>query len=368
MAADTELLRVVDAIYDAAVDPAAWEPALALLCEESGADHAITFAYDGAGNRLAAAARLEPVHLMRFAAAFGGPVDWFDTLPQTKAFDFQAVIPRREFVRTDFFNDIVGPAGGYRALCCIPLRSGKLTSYIALCRSQRGEDFGGDEAGFLDRIAPHFRRALRTRLRGDEHRWRAQAVLDAFDRWDLAMLVVDPDLGPVVQTRQATRIIERGDGLRLSRRRLLAGNAADMRRLQALVARAAADDPRAPGRYAMRLSRPAPSPPWIAVVTLLAPESATARRSPLVALILEDVDRRPADGAGLLASLFALTPREAQLAMALAAGRDLMAAADSLEIAYVTARGYLKSIFAKTATRRQAELVALIQRLDRFGG
>jgi DNA-binding CsgD family transcriptional regulator len=366
MAGDTELLHVVDAVYDAAVDPLAWEPALVRLCEAVNADHAITFAYDGVANRLAAAARLEPVHLSRFSAAFGGPVDWFDTLPQTRAFDFQAVIPRREFVRTEFFNDIVRPAGGYRALCCIPVRGEKITSYIALCRSQRGEDFNGEEAAILDRIAPHLRRAMHAQLRNGDHRRRAQAALDVFDRLELAVLVVDSDLGLVVQSRQAARISERGDGLRLSRRRLLAGNAAEMRALQALVHRAAMDDPRAPGRYAMRLSRAAPHPPWIAVVTLLAPESMTASRA-LVAITLEDVERRPADVAGMLADLFALTPREAQLAMALAAGQDLVAAADSLHIGYITARGYLKSIFAKTATRRQAELVALILRLDRFG-
>jgi DNA-binding CsgD family transcriptional regulator len=367
MTGDAELLRVIDTFYDAAADPAAWEPALGRLCEAVGADHAITFAYDGAANRLTAAARLEPVHLMRFATVFGGPVDWFDALPQTKAFDFQAVIPRREFLRTDFFNDVVRPAGGYRALCCIPLRNEKLTSYVALCRSQHEEDFNREEADVLDRIAPHLRRVMQARLRNDEHRRRAQAALDAFDRLDLAVLVVDPDLNPIVQSRQAARIVESGDGLRVAARRLLAGNAAEMRELQALVRRAALDDPRAPGRYAMRLSRGAPRPPWIAIITRLEAHGVTAGSAPLVAITLEDLARRPADAAGILADLFALTPREAQLAMALAAGQDLMTAADSLHIAYITARGYLKSIFAKTATRRQAELVALIQRLDRFG-
>ena len=55
---------------------------------------------------------------------------------------------------------------------------------------------------------------------------------------------------------------------------------------------------------------------------------------------------------------FRLTPAESRLAEALASGKSLHAAAEALEITYETGRSYLKSIFAKTDTRRQGELVA----------
>ena len=59
--------------------------------------------------------------------------------------------------------------------------------------------------------------------------------------------------------------------------------------------------------------------------------------------------------------LFQLTPMEANLAAALANGRPLVDAADSLGIAHNTARAHLRSIFAKTGVRRQSQLVHLLR-------
>ena len=57
---------------------------------------------------------------------------------------------------------------------------------------------------------------------------------------------------------------------------------------------------------------------------------------------------------------FGLTPAEARLALHLVAGETLRSAAVKLSITYETARSQLKSIFNKTRTHRQAELVIVI--------
>jgi DNA-binding CsgD family transcriptional regulator len=71
---------------------------------------------------------------------------------------------------------------------------------------------------------------------------------------------------------------------------------------------------------------------------------------------------RPGPPAPLLAGAFRLTPAEARLASLIAEGRSPEDAAEELRIARATARNQLKAIFAKTATRRQSELVALLSR------
>lgn len=58
--------------------------------------------------------------------------------------------------------------------------------------------------------------------------------------------------------------------------------------------------------------------------------------------------------ARLLARMFGLTGAEARLTLALASGKDLRESADG------TVRQQVRSIFAKTMTRRRSELVALI--------
>jgi DNA-binding CsgD family transcriptional regulator len=63
-----------------------------------------------------------------------------------------------------------------------------------------------------------------------------------------------------------------------------------------------------------------------------------------------------------LKSRFGLTPAEARLVLRLIAGDSLQAIAKALGIQYETARGQLKSVFHKTGTRRQAELVVVVIR------
>jgi len=63
------------------------------------------------------------------------------------------------------------------------------------------------------------------------------------------------------------------------------------------------------------------------------------------------------------APLFCLTPAEARLAQWVAEGRSLKEAAAAFGVSIHTVRMQLRSIFAKTGTRRQAELVRLM-----FGG
>ena len=80
-------------------------------------------------------------------------------------------------------------------------------------------------------------------------------------------------------------------------------------------------------------------------------------------LTLTSPDRASALDTGQLMSMFALTPAEAKLAVLAAQGKSPEQIAEGFGIAVVTARNQLKSVFSKTGTHRQAELVALLSRL-----
>src|SRR5690606_83785 len=83
-------------------------------------------------------------------------------------------------------------------------------------------------------------------------------------------------------------------------------------------------------------------------------------------LVLVEVARQPAlPSEGALQQAFALSPAEARLALAIANGATVSAAAASLRIAAGTARVQLKSVFAKMEVHRQADLVAKIYRSAR---
>jgi DNA-binding CsgD family transcriptional regulator len=79
-------------------------------------------------------------------------------------------------------------------------------------------------------------------------------------------------------------------------------------------------------------------------------------------LLLLDPNDYPTPSAKKLEVGFGLTATEAKLAIRLAAGDDLSAAGRACRISYESARSALKSVFQKTDTHRQVEVVMLISR------
>jgi DNA-binding CsgD family transcriptional regulator len=82
-----------------------------------------------------------------------------------------------------------------------------------------------------------------------------------------------------------------------------------------------------------------------------------------VLLLLNDLEAQSHPLHSSLSAVFGLTAAEARLAAIIGSGESLDNACNTLRVARETARNQLKSIFAKTDTHRQAQLVALIARL-----
>ncbi|KSV64638.1 hypothetical protein N182_36480 [Sinorhizobium sp. GL2] len=76
--------------------------------------------------------------------------------------------------------------------------------------------------------------------------------------------------------------------------------------------------------------------------------------------LIEDLNPRSKTDPVVLCQVLGLTKAEAALAMSLAGGLSLQQSAAARSISYETARTHLRTIFEKTGTHRQTELIALI--------
>jgi DNA-binding CsgD family transcriptional regulator len=103
--------------------------------------------------------------------------------------------------------------------------------------------------------------------------------------------------------------------------------------------------------------------PLIADATLSKGPVGGAAATRRLALLLFFGARPPCDTLALLRTKFGLTTAEAEIAAALSNGSSLNECASRRGVAIPTVRNQLQSIFAKTSTSRQAELVALLSRL-----
>ena len=74
-------------------------------------------------------------------------------------------------------------------------------------------------------------------------------------------------------------------------------------------------------------------------------------------LFIMDPGKRKPPSSEALKNLFDLTNSEAKLAHGLAMGQDLKEIAETMDVTIQTARTYLKALFDKTGTNRQADLV-----------
>lgn len=181
------------------------------------------------------------------------------------------------------------------------------------------------------------------------------AQLIALNQVGLGAIALDRD-GQVLEVNDA---VELGDGLELVDARPRTSHRGDQAALDAAIRDALTD-----AMPARRVALRRPSGRRVLLVGVLALPSVEGLPAvPAALMVVTDLDRNPLPEPDELRSLFGLTPREAEFAALLATGVPLVDAAASLRISRQHARQRLQTVFRKTETHRQGELVALLSRL-----
>ncbi len=182
-----------------------------------------------------------------------------------------------------------------------------------------------------------------------------------------AVFLVDAHGAVTAFNQRAAAIVAQGDGLFVWRDVLRCARPADTAALHRLVAAVAeCDGRRGVARYGLRLRRSGRRP----LSALVAPfrcQNVVANSAVVIAVFVHDPECPPAIDVETLRDWYSLTPAEARVAALLAGGLSVKDIVERLGIGANTARTHLKSIFAKTETRRQAELIQLLLSNPGFG-
>jgi DNA-binding CsgD family transcriptional regulator len=180
----------------------------------------------------------------------------------------------------------------------------------------------------------------------------------------VGVILVDEEARVVSINETAHRIIKDGGVLSLSQGQLRAKRSADQQLLLQHVRRKAGEQRAQAGRdrhatlALLRDDNALPVTVMIRPGPPFAPVSAPLRRT--ATIILRDPARRLNLASADLMQLFQLTQAEARLACLLADGASLEESALQLGVTRNTARSQLQTIFAKTGTNRQGDLVRLL--------
>jgi DNA-binding CsgD family transcriptional regulator len=188
----------------------------------------------------------------------------------------------------------------------------------------------------------------------------------AFDRVSVGVVLLDVSGAPILANREARRISARQDGFVLGDQYLAAEQPGDSRRLRKLLSRVGEyASPTRPAEKvsggAVRIRRSSGVSDYHVVVLPLPRRCQPGDGSGAVAvLFITDPTKTQSPVDFLFGDLYGLTDAEGRLVYQLLEGRGLTAAAERLGLSRNTVHSQLSSVFQKTGTRRQGELLSLL--------
>lgn len=200
----------------------------------------------------------------------------------------------------------------------------------------------------------HMERALRLASRPPDLTTAADAVF-----------VLDTAGQVLSMSPRAEHMTAAGDGLTVERRRLSGNTLEATARLNCAIASAVKSGVLGGAGGGVRLPRSSCGGDWLALVSPCPRHlEHLPVRTPAAVLRIIATEPKPVLSPAH-AELLDLSPREAEVAEALLAGHSLESLCALLEISRNTAKAHLQSIFRKTGTNRQSELVHLLSNVAR---
>ncbi|WP_374352227.1 helix-turn-helix transcriptional regulator [Chitinimonas sp.] len=241
------------------------------------------------------------------------------------------------------------------AIACRVFDDGRNEALLGFQRDAGAAPFAREDNELLSRLSQHLELACRLSSEFSRLRLQAAVARQALDRLATPIWVLDVD-GTILFANHAAQ--QGLPCLSVKKGRLQADTSPVSTRLASLLAQATGPKPRS-GALALDHEE---GGRHTVLVAPLPPESPLAAdwRRPLVLLMAHNPMLSDAQPLEVLSALYGLSPAECRLASLLLEGCSPAEAADRLMVQVSTIRTQLKSMFWKTGTHRQGELVKLL--------
>ncbi|MBI1396073.1 MAG: PAS domain-containing protein [Betaproteobacteria bacterium] len=360
-----ELDRIVGQIYEAAINPDLWRPALLDFGRWIGSSEFHFYAWDQNEGR----ARVSLVSNDHY----------LDTMQQWEAYYSKvdpirpkavAVAPGQFFVvqehfdrpfveKNEFFQDFLIRNGVCWSIGgTAPVEEGVHTVLGMLRAHDRG-GYSREELERARRVWGHFTRANALFVQTEQLRRRAVLGESGLDQMEIAVLALDGQGRVLYANRQAEAIVRSSAEVAVKQGVFTASDGNIAHSLREALQRAAR---RGHSSSIPVLDRSGRGEDLYLTVAPIQ-ESATlpsllCRPSAIILLRRRNHQRMLTESQ--LRQLFGLSPAEARLARRLAHGKTVEDCASETGISVATARSQLRKVLEKTSTNRQSELVRLL--------
>jgi DNA-binding CsgD family transcriptional regulator len=239
--------------------------------------------------------------------------------------------------------------------------SGGALITLSAQRQATRDPFSRSELARIQHDLPHVRRAAR--LASKVQSAHADGLVDGLERFDCGAVLIDR-LGRVIRLNKKAEIYL-GDHLQVVSSRLRSAHRESNKSLQNLIA--ASTRPILENVDTEPISALLHRPNDLPLVVNSYPvvrQASDVFQGARAILLINDPSEQRLPAQDILQEVFQLTAAELRVAEALLRGLDTQEIASKHQVGSHTVRYHLKSLFAKTGTSRQAQLVSL---LSRFG-
>lgn len=369
-AAEQQALTALAAdLYDAALDPALWRPALGRVRDFVGGASAGIVTKNASANRgfvcfddgsiapddtaayFDRYVALDPCTTGHYYATPDSPVSTAD------------LIPYPEFVETRFYREWARPQGLVDYMGAAIEKSGTSAVVFNVMRHQSDGLFDEAARRRMRLVAPHVQRAVAIGQAVDLKTAATASFADVLDGLSTGVFLTGED-GRVMHANDAGRaLLAEGEGIYLSGGRL-AAHQPEARQVLGMLGAGRSNDAvsRRPGGTDIAL-RSRQGEHYAA--HLLPLESGNRRdlASPfraVNAVFVHKAKLAPPSGVECIARHHRLTPTELRVLIAIVDAGSVPLAAEALGVAESTVKTHLASLYGKTGTSRQADLVKLV--------
>jgi len=362
------LSELIGAIYDCALEPAHWRQTLAQVASAFACERALLSLNDLSTDRdlLGAAAGWDEHWLAERRKHLPEIHAVLDRWLHARSGDDEPFIASRALSpdqtgSSSYVRECLTPLGIVDVAHYFLIRGTSHFSEVVLFRSSDRGVFDGAalELGCL--LLPHLRRAVTISKVLDARTIQRNRMADALDALQCGVMLIGDDGSLLHANRAAENMLRDGRLVRLRNGRLQAQRPSADHELHRAVQLGAQDAAAIDTTgLAIRLTENGQSPVFAHLLPLSASEAVSGIDRAATSAVFVSPDHDDAPRLERFGALYGLTRAEVRVLAGLLSGRTLSDVARMLHVGRATVKTQLDSVFQKTATRRQAELLNLV--------
>lgn len=366
---DPALSALLEEVYEPALDPTRWSKVVSLAAEVIGGSASLIYGLAPSPVHASWFGHRFPAEAMQTYAEYYQRTNlWAHEIDNRRIAVGEpvltdALVDVRALERSEFFADYLRQLDIYRA-CTVLLHKDEHgsagESHLCVYRSRSEPAFDERSVRVMAFLVPHLRRAQRIQRLLAEREGERDGAMSTIDHLSVGVIMLARD-GRVIHLNPAAQgTVDQRDGLLIARGRLRAARDDESLQLERLVQAASGQGKMAPVGANVAVSRPSGKRALQLIFAPLGQVDREPNHGPgpaFTAVFVCGHERQMAASPELLSRRFGLSRAESRVALGLLEGKAPAEIGDDTGVSKNTVKSQLASLFAKTGTRRQAELM-----------